>query len=498
MAQQTGSIDLKATKKAHDDAKKIAEDMNQYFWHTEEGTDTGAHITEIPREDFLADPDNGGGNLLARSNGIALREGLTELATFGADGARIGKETDSHLVISDESLQLTDEYGNNWLSVNAEVDVSTGSPASFTTHGDGTTTVFGLSFVIANVVSVAIDGVLQTEGTDFERVNNAIKFIVPPSNGSIIIIQYRPPGGSSNINYTFGERDESKSYGLYSVAEGVLTTASGWASHAEGHESIATGRASHAENSGVAEGERCHAEGYSRASGECSHAEGGTYDNTSFPTIASGDSSHAEGFETQATGDMAHAQNFGTLAHRRSQTAIGEYNVADYTGDHASRGKYALIIGNGTENTRSNALTVDWDGNVEAAGDVSAVNVNASGNVEAGGDVTDGNGNTLSAIATLLSGALKVQSLQIISSSTTIAAGGNTGDKTVTPAAITGYTPILATPRNTGGNGMVNFYKLYMDANHRVVFSLANPRTSSVTFSAAYVNVLYVKNELVG
>ena len=100
-------------------------------------------------------------------------------------------------------------------------------------------------------------------------------------------------------------------------------------------------------------------------------------------------------------------------------------------------------------------------------------------------------------VASLISGALQVQSLQIISSSTTIAAGGNTGDKTVTPTAISGYTPILATPRNTGGNGMVNFYKLYMDTNHRVVFSLANPRTSSVTLSAAYVNVLYIKNELV-
>ena len=104
----------------------------------------------------------------------------------------------------------------------------------------------------------------------------------------------------------------------------------------------------------------------------------------------------------------------------------------------------------------------------------------------------------ISGLSSLLSGALKVQSLQIISSSTTIAAGGNTGDKTVTPTTISGYTPILATPRNTGGNGMVNFYKLYMDGNHNVVFSLANPRTSSVTFSAAYVNVLYVKDELVG
>lgn len=45
--------------------------------------DTGVHITEIPKEEFVEDPMNGGGNLLARSNGVAVRNGLRELATFG-------------------------------------------------------------------------------------------------------------------------------------------------------------------------------------------------------------------------------------------------------------------------------------------------------------------------------------------------------------------------------------------------------------------------------
>ena len=58
-----------ATKVA-ESARMIAGNTNQYFWHTQEGTDTGAHITEIPQEEFLADPANGGGNLLARSNGM--------------------------------------------------------------------------------------------------------------------------------------------------------------------------------------------------------------------------------------------------------------------------------------------------------------------------------------------------------------------------------------------------------------------------------------------
>lgn len=73
---------------AEEAMKKIAGDSNQYFWHTESGTDTGSHITEITEEDFIANPR--GGNLLARSNGIAIRDGLEELTRFGKDGIDLG------------------------------------------------------------------------------------------------------------------------------------------------------------------------------------------------------------------------------------------------------------------------------------------------------------------------------------------------------------------------------------------------------------------------
>ena len=70
-------------------AKQIADDTAQYFWFTSEGTDTGAHITEVPQEewsDSTSPSYHSGGNLLARSNGIAVRDGLDEVATFSADG----------------------------------------------------------------------------------------------------------------------------------------------------------------------------------------------------------------------------------------------------------------------------------------------------------------------------------------------------------------------------------------------------------------------------
>lgn len=91
---------IQQTKRIAKNAAKIAGNTNQYFWHTSTGTDTGAHITEVPQDEFLADPDNGGGNLLARSNGVAVRDGLKELGVFSADGLRVYSNTDTPVEIA--------------------------------------------------------------------------------------------------------------------------------------------------------------------------------------------------------------------------------------------------------------------------------------------------------------------------------------------------------------------------------------------------------------
>ena len=90
---------------------KIAGNTNQYFWHTESGTDTGAHITEIPKDDFLEDPTNGGGNLLARSNGIAVRDGLTELGTFAADGIAFNNDNGTNVfeIVTEETQSIIEK-----------------------------------------------------------------------------------------------------------------------------------------------------------------------------------------------------------------------------------------------------------------------------------------------------------------------------------------------------------------------------------------------------
>lgn len=158
---------------------------------------------------------------------------------------------------------------------------------------------------------------------------------------------------------------KNKASGTYTHAEGVGTTASGYSSHSEGQSTTASGDTSHAEgDNAIASGYSSHAEGgYTTASGEASHAEGGG-------TEASGIRSHAEGQGTIASGNQSHAEGVSTIAKHSSQHVFGEYNIADSsTAGQFAHGNYIQIVGNGTtENSRSNARTLDWNGNETLAG----------------------------------------------------------------------------------------------------------------------------------
>lgn len=97
---------------------------------------------------------------------------------------------------------------------------------------------------------------------------------------------------------------------------------------------------------------------------------------------AKGYASHAEGLYTEAVEKYTHSQNIGTVANSLAQTVIGTYNEIDDDIDdthhpgyeHAQFGKYAFIVGNGSDEhglsqvSRSNALTIDWYGRVNAKG----------------------------------------------------------------------------------------------------------------------------------
>lgn len=136
----------------------------------------------------------------------------------------------------------------------------------------------------------------------------------------------------------------------------------GTGSSAIGSNVIASGDSSHAEGAGTtASGDYgSHAEGSNTiASGVASHAEGSS-------TTASNDSSHAEGDSTTASGESSHAEGYNTKASSQFQHVQGKYNIED------TNRRYAHIVGNGAGDAkRSNAHTLDWQGNAWYSGKLS-------------------------------------------------------------------------------------------------------------------------------
>ena len=92
-------------------------------------------------------------------------------------------------------------------------------------------------------------------------------------------------------------------------------------------------------------------------------------------TTANGQYSHAEGHETSARGNGSHAEGYGTIATSAYQHVFGTFNVEEQLPEDSTdaKGTYVEIIGNGINNNlRSNARTLDWNGNETIAGNLTA------------------------------------------------------------------------------------------------------------------------------
>lgn len=286
-----------------DNLMRITSNTTQYFWHTETGTDTGAHITEIPKDNFLEDPENGGSNLLARSNGIAVRYGLAELAMFSANGIQIGQSGQTRAVIGSNSLRLMSKEGSTYFHVSDLRNIGDNVEESFTSNGASsnyTLTCAPDEPSERNTV-VTVNGVPQKWGigadSDYPYVISfhvgrypfgLLEFTdaIPPG-GADIVVRYPPL--EVPIAFTFG----------------------------------------------------------SRASG--------------FPI---GDISAVIGRNCEASWPCSFAQGLETKTGDECQAVFGTYN-------DPSDG--LLVIGNGTgDSNRSNALTVDWNGNLNCAGSITS------------------------------------------------------------------------------------------------------------------------------
>lgn len=298
----------------------IADNTNQYFWFKSTGSDTGAHITEIPQEDFLDDPTNGGGNLLARSNGVAVRDGLTELAVFGADGVRVGSDTNSNFFqITPNEIMMIDADGVDIFAIDRggaaeEAVLSKTVENTFhratATYDSGGYNHLWYTLPITNYVSggnlkIVLEVQVKITSTRTSYHKYVHSLAIGTSNISTIGLQ------GVNIKLYYGE------HSVKGLDIELRRTAS--------------------------ENNR-----YFRVASI-------TYDGyVLMPSYTIGTRASTEsnfGSYSVAIGEMLTASG-------DRQTVIGKYNVED------TNNTYALIVGNGTSSTPSNAMTLDWNGHL--------------------------------------------------------------------------------------------------------------------------------------
>lgn len=199
-------------------------------------------------------------------------------------------------------------------------------------------------------VTKALGNYSHAEGRGSEAIGGTAH-----AEGNYTIAQ----GGNSH-----SEGRQTRAMGAAAHAEGDTTKAIGDYSHAEGYQNEVAGRASHVEgHRNFANGDQSHAEGRENtATGKFSHVEG-RY-SESF-----GDYSHAEGRKTLSEGMYSHAEGYGTIARGQATHVQGKFNL-----DNSA--KYAHVVGNGSSDTeRSNAHTLDWNGNAWFAGKVDSSNI---------------------------------------------------------------------------------------------------------------------------
>ena len=118
------TAEIASAQSAADAAAAIAEATDQYFWHDS----NGAHVSTT------ADTAAGDQNIIMNSNGVLLRQQSKNLAAFtptsvafydgngndaanivaqfGADGAQVGSETSSRVIVTKDAIDMLDDGGN--------------------------------------------------------------------------------------------------------------------------------------------------------------------------------------------------------------------------------------------------------------------------------------------------------------------------------------------------------------------------------------------------
>ena len=282
------------------------------------------------------------------SNSINFYDGIDIISQFSSSGATIGKLNQSHSIIDSNGQRF---YGGS------SGDVLLANIGYGTTYEDTSFVVDNPYYTFGRRREPGIYNPQKTYYVGFYCIREIS--VGGKTSRALYRCKTNIPNGEAWTN-SHWEQLSSNEIGSYSIAEGVLNIVAGYSCHSEGTSNAVCGRYNHVEGQ----------ENYVSSSGEFNHVQGqhndvrwGRYNfvTGSNHTIRMGAETYSDENLVAGIGNDISGAKANTIIGKYATTSLGASSEDPY-------GTHPFKIGNGTANSaRSDALTVDWQGNVNIA-----------------------------------------------------------------------------------------------------------------------------------
>ena len=379
------------------EAWEVAEAVGQHVWTAEDGL----HITEITQEEWETNPS--GANQLMNSNGTLIRDGEINrtastpsgyaiydgqgneseniVASFSANGTVLGRDGARRLMLSDGEMLGVDDAGAPYINVSQTGALDIVAITKYVVFSSGKQIpIRGRTLMLTTSVDVS------SALTGSQILPGDFKVVFSPSGGGVAqnLLDVGSFDSCQAINRSEALFVISASRLSFIQGTPATVSASGaiLSSYGESNSFTVEAQITYAPTEGTITID-IYADNplgrylYVRNDLNRSYQWPLNYEVVTYtPTYEFGDG--------DASGSYSAIIGRGTDASSDYQLAIGRYNEAD------SSDQYAFIIGNGTsDSARSNALTVEWDGDV-TAGTYNGIDITAldSDVTDLGGDVS--------------------------------------------------------------------------------------------------------------
>lgn len=361
---ETGTIDLKAQKEAHDEAisaassdatskaNAAAKTATNYITADSTGITVRMSQNATTYQRLTASEStwyvSGKKRSSVDGNGLKVYVGNAgsevEVATFG-DTVRLGKSGEGNVYIDSRGLSVYTDSIHEIVSAKNNNDSSTGLAT------------------IHEILATSFRSVVNSSGTHSETILRTeypvVSIISCYEHGTESSLNFAIDGSDNTILYLSGTYYKTVDV-TYETDASIASMKLGAYAQSDGPDSLALGESHTYGSDSLAFGSDCESNGHrSIAGGTFSKANGRS-------SIAIG-----EGNEANFTGSAAFGNE--TVANGPYQFVIGRANIINnpYRANNLITDKeYAFIIGNGDSSTRSNAFTVDWSGNTFPSGNI--------------------------------------------------------------------------------------------------------------------------------